>query len=78
LLWERLIALYAPGFLPFPESITLPTLPVPLKPLMIDPFIVPPAPVPITISIVPSPPRVYVIIKTWNTIIITPAPVIIL
>ena len=43
-----------------------------------NPFIVPPVPVPIMVSVVSSPTWVYIKIKTWNIVIITPAPVIIM
>jgi hypothetical protein len=56
----------------------MPALPVLLKSLVRNPFIVPPVPVPIMVSVVSSPTRVYIKIKTWNSVIITPAPVIIM
>jgi hypothetical protein len=56
----------------------MPALPVLLKPLVGNPLIVPPVPVPIMISVVSSPTRVYIEIKTWNISIITPALVIIM
>jgi hypothetical protein len=46
--------------------------------LVRNPFIVPPVPVPITVSVISSPTWVYIKIKTWNRLIITPAPVIIM
>jgi hypothetical protein len=45
--------------------------------LVRNPFIIPPVPIPIAVSVVSSPTWVYIKIKTWNIVIITPAPVII-
>jgi hypothetical protein len=59
-------------------SIFLPALPALLKSLVRNPFIVPPVPVPIMVSVVSSPTRVYIKIETWDTIIVTPPPVIIM
>jgi hypothetical protein len=73
-----LIALDALGFFLFPVSITLPALPVLLKLLVRNPFIVPRMSVPIMVSVVSSPTWVYIIIKAWNIVIISPTPVIIL
>jgi hypothetical protein len=58
-------------------SVLFPTAPILLKSLVRNPFIVPPMPIPMTISVVSSPTWVYIKIKTWNIAIITPAPVII-
>ena len=76
-LWSRLVALDVPRSLPFPMSIFLPALPVLLKSLVRNRFIVPPVPVPIMVSVVASPPGVDIKIKTGHTVIIPPAPVII-
>jgi hypothetical protein len=46
--------------------------------LVRNPFIVPSVPVPIIVSVVSSPTWIYIKIKTWNIVIITPAPVIIM
>jgi energy-converting hydrogenase Eha subunit A len=73
----RVIALDAPVSMPFPMSIIMPAPPVAMEASVIDPFIVPPVSVPIMASVVSSPTRVYVKIKTWDTVIITPTPVII-
>jgi hypothetical protein len=78
LLWARLIALDTPGSSLFPMPIIFPTLPVLLKPLVRNPFIVPSVSVPVTVSVVSSPTRIHVKIETWNGAIITPAPVIIM
>ena len=78
LLWSRLIALDAPGSLPFPMSIIIPPLPVLSTSLVRNPFKVPSVTVPIMFSVVSSPPRVHIIIKTWNAVIINPTPVIIM
>jgi len=43
-----------------------------------NPFIVPPVPIPIMVSVVSSPTWVYIKKETWDTIIITPPPVIIM
>jgi hypothetical protein len=59
-------------------SITLPALPVLLKSLVRNPFIVPRMPVPIMVSVISSPTWIYIKIKTWNISIITPALVIIM
>ena len=67
-----------PGYLPFPMSIILPALPVLLKSYVRNPFIVPPVSVPIMVSVVSSPARIYIKIKTWYSIIISPTPVIIM
>lgn len=75
---SRLIALNAPGSLSFPISIIIPALPVLLKSSARDSFIVPPVSVPIMIPVVPSPARVYIKIKTWDIIVITPTTIIIM
>ena len=62
----------------FPISVVLPALPVLLKVLARNPFIVPAMSVPIMVSVVSSPFWVYIIVKAWNTLIIGPAPVIIM
>ena len=74
---SRLIALDAPSSLPFPMTVSMPALPVLLKSLGRNPFIVPPVPVPITVSVESSPTWVYIKIETWNIGIINPAPVVI-
>jgi hypothetical protein len=56
----------------------MPALPVLLKSLVGNPFIVPPVPMPIVVSVVSSPTWVYIKIEAWNSVIITPAPVIIM
>jgi hypothetical protein len=56
----------------------MPALPVLLELLVRNSFIVPPVPVPIMVSVVSSPTRVYIKIKTWHSVIITPALVIIM
>jgi hypothetical protein len=56
----------------------IPALPVLLKLLVRDLLIVPPVSVPIPVSVVPSPTRVYIIIKRWYSVIISPTPVIII
>jgi len=76
-LWSRLIALDVPRSLSFPMSSFLPALPVLLKSLVRNRFIVPPVPVPIMVSVVSLPPGVDIKIKTGHTVIIPPAPVII-
>jgi hypothetical protein len=58
-------------------SIVVPLLPVLVEMSVINPFIVPRVPVPVTVSVVYSPPWVYVIIEGWNTPIMTPASAII-
>jgi hypothetical protein len=77
LLWWGSIALDSPRSLLFPISIIVPGLPVLMKVLVMNRFIVPPVAVPIMVSVVSSPTWVYIIIKTRNIVIITPAPVII-
>jgi hypothetical protein len=77
-LWSGLIALDAPGPSPFPVSIIMPALPVLLKSLVRNPLIVPRVSVPMMISVVSSPTWVYIKIKTWNSVIISPTPVIIM
>ncbi|NJD55580.1 MAG: hypothetical protein FIA94_04145 [Nitrospirae bacterium] len=77
-LWPTLIALDAPGLLPFPISITVPVLPVTVKSLVRNPFIVPAVSVPIMVSVVASPARVYIIIELWNIPIESPTPIIII
>ena len=67
-----------PRSVAFPMSILLPAPPVSLKLVVRYRSVVPPTPVPITVSVVSSPIRIYIIIKTWNIVIMTPAPVIIL
>src|SRR4030065_2366089 len=74
---SSLIALHAPGSLSFPISIIVPALPVLLKSSARDPFIVPPVSVPITVSVISSPTRVSIKIKTLDIVIINPTPVII-
>jgi len=71
-----LIALDAPGSSPFPVSIITPDLPVLVKSLVRNPFIVPRVSVPMTVSVVSSPTWVYIKIKAWNSVIINPTPVI--
>src|SRR4030042_1597693 len=78
LLGSRLIALDTPSSLSFPMSIFMPPAPVLLKPLVRNSFIIPAVPVPILVSVVSSPTRVYIKIKIWDTVIITPTPVIIM
>jgi len=78
LLWPGLIALDAPGPLSFPISIIMPAPPVLLKSLVRNPFIGPPVSVPIMVSVVSSPTRVYIKIKTWDSIKISPPAVIIM
>jgi hypothetical protein len=78
LLRQRLIVLDAPRSLLFPMPIIMPALPVLLKLLGRNRFIVPPMPVPIVVSVVSSPTRIYVEIKTRNGIIVTPIPVIVM
>jgi hypothetical protein len=56
----------------------MPALPVLLKSVVRNSFIVPPVSVPITVSVVSSPVRVYIKIKTWDIVIIGPTPVIIM
>jgi hypothetical protein len=56
----------------------MPALPILLKLYVRNPFIVPPVPVPVTVSVVSSPAWVYIKVKSWNIVIITPAPVIIM
>jgi hypothetical protein len=58
--------------------IILPAFPVLLKSLVRNPFIVPSVPIPITVSVVSSPAWIYIKIETWDIVIITPTPVIIL
>jgi hypothetical protein len=77
LVQSGLITLDAPGSLPFPAAITVPALPVLSELSVRNPFIVPPVSVPIMAPVVSSPTRVYIEIETWNVVIITPAPVII-
>jgi hypothetical protein len=56
----------------------MPAIPVLLKALVRDSFIVPPVPIPIMVSVVSSPTWVYIKIETWDITIITPTPVIIM
>jgi hypothetical protein len=75
--WWRLIALDPPRSSSFPISVIIPAPPVLLEPSVRDPFIVPAATVPVTVPVVSSPARVYIVIETWYVTIITPSPVII-
>jgi hypothetical protein len=59
-------------------AIIVPAIPVLLKPPVRNPFIVPPVPVPVMVSVVSSPTRIYIKIKTWYIAIIAPATVIIM
>jgi hypothetical protein len=56
----------------------MPALPVLLKLLIRNPLIVPPVPVPIMVPVVSSPAWVYIKIEAWNSVIITPALIIIM
>jgi len=76
-LWSGSIVLDAPTSFLLPISVSIPALPVLLKPVVRNSFRVPPVSVPIMISVVSSPFRVYIVIKKWNTAIIDPTPVII-
>jgi hypothetical protein len=76
LLRARPIVLDAPGSSPFPVPVVMPTPPVLLKSLVRNPFILPAVSIPITVSVVPSPARVYIKVKTRNTVVIKPTPVI--
>jgi hypothetical protein len=78
LLRPRFIALDAPGPLLFPMSTTAPGLPVLLKSLVRNPLIVPSVTIPIMVPVVPPPAGIYVEIERWNSVIITPTPVIIM
>jgi hypothetical protein len=73
-----LIVLDTPGSLPLPIAIMIPALPVLLKLLVRDLFIVPPVSVPILVSVVSSPTRVYIIIKRGYVVIIGPTTVIVI
>jgi hypothetical protein len=55
----------------------MPALPVLLKPFVRNPFIVPLVPIPIMVSVVLSPPWMYIRIEARNTVIIPPVTVII-
>jgi hypothetical protein len=80
LLWRSgLIALDAPVVSPTTRPIIsiIPTPPVLLKSWLRDRLIVPRLSVPISVSVVSSPTRVYIIIKTGDIVIITPATVVI-
>ena len=75
--WWRSIALHAPVLLSFPVFTILPPLPVPLESVVINSFIIPGVPVPGMHSVMPSPSWIYIKIKSWNTLIIDPAAVIV-
>jgi hypothetical protein len=75
---RTLIPLDVPVSLPFPVAVATPAPPVPFEPSVRDRPIVPPVPAPVTVSVKSSPTRIYIKIKTWNTVIIPPAPVIIM
>jgi hypothetical protein len=77
LLWRGLIVLDTPRLSPVPVPVIAPSLPVPLKPVIGKPFIVPLAPAPAMIFMVRPPPRVYIIVKTRNVAVISPPTVII-
>jgi Zn-dependent protease with chaperone function len=74
---RRSVALDSPGLLPFPMFTVLPRLPVPLKSALINPFVIPGVTVPGTAPVMLSPPRIYIIIKSRNSMIHNPASVIV-
>jgi hypothetical protein len=75
---SRLITLDVPSSFPFPVTITIPVLPVTMKSLVRNSFVIPLVSVPIMVSVVSSPPRVYIVVKPWDTVVISPAPIIIM
>jgi hypothetical protein len=78
LLWRpRLIALDAPVFLPLPILIRVPALPILLKSLVGNLLIVPPVPLPVMVSVVSSPTRIYIEIELWNMIEVGPTTVVV-
>ncbi len=72
----RLIALDTPGSLPFPMVIRLPALPVLVKLVVRNPFIVPLVSVPGVVSVVFSPAGVDVIIKRGDAAVMRPSAVV--
>jgi hypothetical protein len=58
-------------------AITVPALPVLLKLLRRNALILPPVPIPVTGSVVSSPPGVYIKIEDGDAVVISPIPVII-
>jgi hypothetical protein len=72
----RLIALDTPGSLPFPMVIRLPALPVLVKLVVRNPFIVPLVSVPGMVSVVFSPAGVDVIIKRGDSAVMRPSAVV--
>jgi hypothetical protein len=56
----------------------MPGLPVLMKSVVRNPFIVPWVAVPMMVSVVPPPTWVYIEIEPWNMAVIDPAPVIII
>ncbi len=76
LFWSWLIILNTPGSVLFPMATALPTPPVLLKSVGGDSLVVPSVPVPIVLPVVPSPAGVYIEIKTWNIVIISPSLVV--
>ena len=72
----RLIALDAPGPLPFPMVIRLPALPVLAKLLVRNPFIVPRVSVPGMVVVVFSPAGVDVIIEPGDAVVVSPSAVV--
>lgn len=75
---SRFIVLHAPSSLSFPIPTIFPVLPVLFNLSTRDPFIIPPVSVPIMVSVVSSPTRVYIKIKTWDIFVIHPTTVIIM
>ena len=77
LLRPGFITLDAPRSLFFPAATIVPALPVLLKPSVRNAFVVPPVSMPIVVPVVSSPTGVHVKIEAWNTVIVSPAAVIV-
>jgi hypothetical protein len=61
----------------FPISVALPSPPVLFKMLVGDPSVVPWVSMPVMVSVIISPPEVYIIIKIRDVSVIDPTPIII-
>ncbi len=75
--WSWVVALYVPSFLPFPISVVMPASPILLKFPLRNTLIIPWVSLPLMVSVVFSPMRIYIIIETRHVVIINPTTVII-
>jgi len=72
------IALDTPGSLPFPIIVIMPAVPVSLELAVGNSFIIPSMSIPVVVSVIASPSWIYIIVKAWDAVIISPSTIIVI